>query len=294
MVRPAHIAPDPETAASNAFQRSWPGTLAELRRAALAEFDAVVAALSGAGVDVIVAEDRPDTPDAAFPNNWIGTHADGTVVIYPLLAEARRREVRPELVETLAARGYRVARVLRLDAPGVPPLEGTGSLVLHRPSRQAFVCESVRSSELTLRRFERELGYRSHVFRAQDPGGLPVYHTNVLLSVAENFALAGNGCVSDPAERAALLARLHDLTGCVLELSWEQVASFCGNGLSLRGAGGDPLFALSARAERALSPAQRRAIESRAHLLAVPIDAIETVGGGSLRCLLAEVHLPRV
>jgi hypothetical protein len=208
MIRPARFRSNPETAGTNAFQR--PGTnegaddvLARAQR----EFDGLVAALRAHGVDVHVVDDtrEPEKPDALFPNNWISFHGDGTVVLYPMLAENRRHEVRLDVVAELESHGlFTRRRLLDLREPAAAGayLEGTGSLVLDRAGRQAFACLSPRTSRELLARFCRELDYQPFAFTASDARGVPVYHTNVLLSIGERFAVACLEALDDADERA--------------------------------------------------------------------------------------------
>jgi hypothetical protein len=295
LVRPARFWANPETAATNAFQR--PGVLAsdELLARARREFDGLVATLRAHDVDVWVVEDTPvpAKPDAIFPNNWISFHADGTVVLYPLLAPSRRAEVRPELVDELVARGLPAPRrVLDLRAgAGAEVLEGTGSLVLDRVASVAYACLSPRTSPGLLGRFARELGYRVLAFHATDARGLPIYHTNVMMAVGTRCALACLEAIDDARERAEVereLARTHE----VVPLTRAQLDDFAGNALELRTRSGEPLWALSARARGALWPEQRAALERGARLVSAELGTIEHHGGGSARCMLAEVFAP--
>jgi hypothetical protein len=294
LVRPAAFGPNPATAASNAFQRGWRGTRAGLARAMLAEFHGVVAALRHAGVRAHVFQDTPAPrrPDAIFPNNWVSFHADGTAILYPLAAANRRPERRPEFLAALGDRGFRLARVIDLaplEARGWY-LEGTGSLVLDRAGRQAFAALSPRTHPAALARFAAATGYRVLAFPTRGPGGQPVYHTNVLLALGQRFALVAAGVIPAP-HRAAVLAALAAGGREVIRLDAAQLAAFAGNVLELAGRSG-PCIALSAQAAAALGPALRRRLARHGELLPVPIPTIERVGGGGLRCLLAELYLP--
>jgi hypothetical protein len=191
MIRPARFAANPETADSNRFQRTE--AIADAATAALREFDALARGLANAGVGVVVAEDslEPAKPDACFPNNWVSFHADGTVVLYPMMAPSRRAERRREPIAAIERAGYRVARTIDLsplEARG-EFLEGTGSLVLDRPRRIAYACRSPRTTAVALAEFSAALGYRIVAFDAQGPDGRPAYHTNVLMAIGEGFAV---------------------------------------------------------------------------------------------------------
>lgn len=293
MVRPHAFGANPETAASNAFQAAAapPPDLAERARA---EFDGFVAALRGAGVRVFVTDDEPVpvTPDAVFPNNWVSTHQDGTVVLYPMLVPSRQREVRPDWVHAMAvSHGRELRRTLDLRSePGI--LEGTGSLVLDRPRRLAFACVSPRTDPELARTWARELGYRLQLFHAVDEQGVAIYHTNVMMAVGTTFSVVCAAAVPDPAERAALLQALELEGRPLVQISRAQMADFAGNVLEVRGAGEQPLIAMSSRAWAAFTPEQQGVLAHGAPIVHVPLDTIERYGGGSARCMLAEVYLP--
>lgn len=297
MVRPAAFGWNPETAPSNRFQAvADAGGGSALR--ARAECDALAAALAGAGVEVHAFDDRPEPacPDAVFPNNWLSLHADGTVVLYPMLAANRRLERRLELVAALEQRGgYRVTRLLDLthhERHG-RYLEGTGSVVFDHRARVAYACRSPRTDAVVLDELCEELGYAAVPFDATDRDGVPVYHTNVLLSIGSGCALVCAEAVA-PAQRDRLLDRLAHDGRPVLVIDRAQMAEFAGNVLELRGAGGTRVLAASARAMAGLAAPVRRALERCVdRCLAVPVPVIEAIGGGSVRCMLAEVFLPR-
>jgi hypothetical protein len=227
-----------------------------------------------------------------FPNNWLSTHADGTVVLYPLMAASRRLERRPELLAALA-RDYRINRTVDLgDCERASAyLEGTGSLVLDRPRHAAYACLSPRTSRAAIERFEAELGYSVHVFEALDASGQAIYHTNVMMSLGTQLAVVCGAAVRDARERRALFSRLEDSARTVVDIDFGQMAAFAANLLELAAPSG-PVIALSARALSSLDSGRRRALERFAALLPVDVSTIETYGGGGVRCMLAEVHLP--
>ena len=296
MVRPASFGVNPETAGSNAFQRESALSPTALRDAVLAQFDALAAALDSAGVRVIVVEDsaEPATPDAIFPNNWFSTHADGRVVLYPMEAENRRLERRGDVIDALATEhGFRISDVVDLTGHEAVGrfLEGTGSLVLDRIDGTAYACLSSRTDVGVLGDFAQRLDYEAAVFEAFDVRGRPIYHTNVVMSIGERLAIVATEAIADTGVRDAIVARLRGAGRSVLPLRIEQIDSFAGNMLELRSTNG-PLVVMSQRAANALDATQRRRIESHGSVLAVPIDDIEQVGGGSVRCMLAEIHLP--
>ncbi len=294
MIRPAHFGANPETAGSNHFQRTAGGG-ADVAARAAREFDALAVALAAAGVRVHAFAGRTDEalPDEVFPNNWLSLHADGTAVLYPMQAPSRRRERRVDVLDALRAEhGYLISRVLDLTTleAGGGFLEGTGSVVLDRTNRVAYAALSPRTRPESLAAFGRELGYDTLAFDAADAHGRAVYHTNVLLSIGTRFAAL---CVRAlGAERRRVLARLEASGREIVELSFEQLAAFAGNLLELRGGGGS-VIALSRTAFGALSSAQRRTLEAYGELVVADVGTIESYGGGSVRCMLAEVALPQ-
>jgi hypothetical protein len=295
MVRPTRFAANPETAPSNRFQASA-RTDRDVAARAAREFDGLAVALAAAGVHVHAFAGARDTdlPDEVFPNNWVSFHEDGTAVLYPLLAPNRRRERRPEIIEALQnEHGYRVTRVVDLSPLERKDqyLEGTGSLVLDRVNRVAYACLSPRTHEAALAELGRALGYETEAFVATDRDGHAVYHTNVLLSIATRFAVLCTSALRDEPERRRLVARLAEHRE-LIELSFEQLHSFAGNLLELR-AGDHAVIALSAAALASLHGPQRRALEAHGELVVADVDTIEKHGGGSVRCMLAEIALPR-
>jgi len=296
MIRPATFQPNPETAADNAFQSAGVADVAERQSVAAQaqiEVAAVAAALRGEGVGVMTFEDREgiDTPDSVFPNNWISTHDDGRVVLYPMATPSRRRERRNDVVEGLSER-YAVSQVLDLSPVEQEGryLEGTGALVLDHVHRIAYMARSGRANEAVLDQWCEAMGYTAEVFDTVDQAGQPIYHTNVVLSIATDFVVAGLDNIPDPAERARIAARLGETGRDVIEIDRGQVAEFAGNGLELTGSRGR-IFTLSTRALAALRPDQVAAIETSARVLAIAIPTIER-SGGSVRCMLAGIHLP--
>jgi hypothetical protein len=296
MVRPASFGWNAETAGSNRFQAFSPGT-GVAADAAIAEFDALVALLTEAGVTVHAFADRPEPacPDAVFPNNWVSLHADGTVVLYPMLAPSRRRERRLDLILDLEQRGgCRVERLLDLTHHELHGrfLEGTGSVVFDHVARIAYACRSPRTHPAVLEELCDEIGYEPVAFDAADANGVPVYHTNVMLSIGTGCALVCAEAVP-AAQRDALLARLSATGRRVLAVDHAQMASFACNVLELRGSDGRRVLAGSRRALDSLAPRQREALAACVdRTVVVPVPTIEAAGGGSVRCMLAEIFLP--
>ena len=292
MVRPAHFGSNPETGASNVFQAS--SRQADPGGAAVKEFDGVVSALRGAGVTVLALDgrDRPALPDEVFPNNWFSTHEDGTLVLYPMESPLRRQERRPELKSLLTRQGFTVNAVEDLtafEAEGTF-LEGTGSLVLDHSHRYAYACRSTRTNAQLTARWADRMGYEPCLFDARY-AGRPIYHTNVMLSLGSGFAVLAAETV-EASQRPALLDRIRASGRELILISAQQMASFAANILELE-VDGRPWIALSQRAADAFDPAQRAVLERHGRLLPMSIPTIEAFGGGSLRCMLAEIRLPK-
>src|SRR5580692_9931918 len=298
MVRPARFGPNPQTAASNAFQQASGGSLGIGQHAAvLAEFDALAGALQRAGVEVLIVADTPEPakPDAIFPNNWVSFHRDGTVTLYPLLAPNRRWERREEIIEQVVREGsFRVSRLVDLSHREAEQkyLEGTGSLVLDRAHRVAYACTSPRTDLDVLGEFAQQLDYELMTFEALDGAGRAVYHTNVLMAIGAGFAVVCGESIANPEHRTAVFAKLRATDHDIVDISLCQMGDFAGNVLELAPEKGN-LIALSTTALQSLVPAQRRLLESHADLKPVSIPNIEHFGGGGVRCMLAEIHLPK-
>ena len=290
MVRPHHFHPNPETAADNAFQR--PATAASVAAQAHAEVTEAAARLEAAGVRVHLFDSHdPATPDAVFPNNWFSTHAGGHVALYPMYAANRRRERRSDIIEMLKAQ-YRVQDVIDysgLEHDGMA-LEGTGAMVLDHIGRIAYTAQSHRADPVALERFCTHFNFEPMAFATADAQGRPCYHTNVMLCVGTDFALGGFHLIADPQRREAVRARLRESGRKLIELDARQIGEFAGNALELTGHGGQRLLALSERAAASLGAAQKAVIERSATLLPLRVPTIE-LAGGSVRCMLAGIHL---
>ena len=290
MVRPHHFHPNPETAADNAFQR--PATAASVAAQAHAEVTEAAARLEAAGVRVHLFDSHdPATPDAVFPNNWFSTHAGGHVALYPMYAANRRRERRGDIIEMLKAQ-YRVQDVIDysgLEHDGMA-LEGTGAMVLDHIGRIAYTAQSHRADPVALERFCTHFNFEPMAFATADAQGRPCYHTNVMLCVGTDFALGGFHLIADPQRREAVRARLRESGRQLIELDARQIGEFAGNALELTGHGGQRLLALSERAAASLGAAQKAVIERSATLLPLRVPTIE-LAGGSVRCMLAGIHL---
>lgn len=295
MIRPTRFSFNQDTAANNRFQR--PAAVSEdVQRKALEEFDGYVAALRAHGVEVLVHNDReaPHTPDSIFPNNWWSSHPDGTLVLYPMQGHNRRLERDKGVLDWLRDH-YQVEQLLDLSHLELHDmfLEGTGSMVLDRQARICYAGYSTRTHAQALDQVVKHLGYELCAFNAVDRQGVAIYHTNVMMSVGSRLAVACLESVTQADERQALRARLEDSGKQVIALNWEQLESFAGNMLEVHGAKGEPLLVMSRTAWQSLDTTQRRLIEAHTTPLPVNIDTIERIGGGSARCMLAEVYLSK-
>lgn len=295
LVRPAAFGFNAEAAESNVFAHASADPQFAAR--ALSEFEMLADRLAGAGVEVAVLDDTPSPakPDALFPNNWLSFHCDGTMVLYPMATAPRRLERRAtEVGELLEGRGFEVRRIVELSGyeDEGEYLEGTGSLVLDRPNRRAYANLSARTSAEVIAGFDRELGYSTLIFEAFDPGGRPIYHTNVLLSLGTHFAALCLEAIAGK-DRDRVVEAIEGSGRSIVEMTFAQLRRFGCNLIELRSATGQPVIALSHKALSSFRPEQVRALEGFGDLVAVDIPTIEAVGGGSVRCMIAEIHLPR-
>src|SRR5438105_4832685 len=294
MIRPARFYPNPETATDNAFQRNANRDVDALTLVAKNEFDAAVQTLRAAGVNVHVFEDtaEPEKPDAVFPNNWISTHHNGRIALFPMYSALRRRERRQDIVEELRQH-YRVTEVIDYSAfeDDRCCLEGTGSLVFDHPNKIAYVSLSNRSNPKVIQRFAEDFSYEPVTFISVGSNGQPIYHTNVMMCIGTAFAMVGLEMIPNKAERQQLRARLEKAGKEIVELSADQIANFAGNAIELHNQGGEKLLVLSSRAARTLSEEQRERLSRCARLVPLELPTIE-LGGGSARCMIATIHLP--
>lgn len=296
MVRPVRFSFNEETAASNAFQQSLAGLGEEAVQArAFAEFDGAVARLQARGVSVLVFDDTPAPrkPDAVFPNNWLTLHPDGRVLLYPMCAPNRRAERRPDILAALAAR-FALGEVIDYSGHEAEGrfLEGTGSIIFDHAHRVAYAGLSPRTDAALFAEVAGRLGYRPVAFHARDAQGRLIYHTNVMMCVGAGFAVLCLESITNAAERAAVVGALTASGHEIVAITLGQVARFAGNMLTLQPAAGPTLLVMSQSAHDALREKQRRQLGRYCELLPLPIPTIETIGGGSARCMLAEVFLP--
>jgi hypothetical protein len=297
MIRPIRFQSNPNTADSNKFQGKTDATPEQQQLAAAVQFASLARALSDQGIRVISFDDTPEphTPDAIFPNNWVSFHADGTVVLYPMLAPNRRTERRADIIEALAEKyGFDVRQIVDLSHHEKDEhyLEGTGSMVLDRSNRIAYACLSPRTHLDALGDFAQRMDYELVAFNAVDRDGAAIYHTNVLMNVGKSLAVICDEAIPDPAQRDAVLKSLQNTGHEVVALTMSQLEAFAGNMLELTMPSGTSLIAMSEQARKSLRRDQVEVIEKHARIVTAPIDGIERSAGGSVRCMLAEIHLP--
>ncbi len=305
MIEPQAFGYNPDTARTNTFQRpdaeSGAADPAAARTQALAEFARLRQALESEGVEVCAVGDTADPmkPDAVFPNNWLSFHEDGTLVLYPLESATRRPERRQEVIDAVIERlHFKLAHLLDLthfEGEGMF-LEGTGSLVLDHTERVVYACASPRTHPALVAEWARELHYEPVIFGAADRAGVPLYHTNVLMCIGERFGVVGSEAIA-AADRARVLERLRASGRETLEIDQEQIARFAGNMLELgtwdEALGDSRVLVMSEAARRSLSAETYARLSGCTDaVLAVPIPTIERLGGGSVRCMLAEVFRP--
>jgi len=297
MIRPVRFESNPLTAASNLFQGRNESSPEQQQIDAEAEFNSLAAALEAGGITVVQVDDtaEPHTPDAIFPNNWVSFHADGTVVLYPMEAPNRRTERRQDIIDTLADQyGFQVREIVDFShhEQNERFLEGTGSLVLDRVNRIAYACLSSRTHLDVLGEFAQRLDYEVVAFDAVDGNGAPIYHTNVVMNVGEELAVICDEAIPRDDQREAVMQSLAATGHEVLTLTFDQMDSFAGNMLELRSSSGERIIAMSEQARESLTESQLEAISAYAQIISAPIENIESTAGGSVRCMLAEIHLP--
>ena len=299
MIRPASFRMNEETAVNNYFQSETQLDPRMVVGAAQREFDEFVALLRANGVNVIVVEDikENDTPDALFPNNWISMHKEGKVGLYPMFAENRRRERREDILDVLEENGFEISEVIDYSSAEEEEvfLEGTGSLILDRENGIAYCALSDRADEELLIEFCGDFEYTPIIFGAYqsaDNKRLPIYHTNVMMCVADRFAVICLDSIDDKKERKAVKEQLKSNGKTIVAITEKQMHEFAGNMLQVKATNG-PVLVMSDRAYRSLQPDQIKTLESFGPIIHPKLDIIETCGGGSARCMMAEIFLPQ-
>jgi len=291
MVRPAQFGYNAETAENNAFQSRLGISKSIVKDKAVTEFDAMVDLLEQHGVNVIVIDDTPSPqkPDAVFPNNWFSTHP-GRLVLYPMYAESRRVERRGDILNHLIEEfGYGCIQSYTHNEESGKMLEGTGSMILDRDNKIAYACISERTDQQLFFDWCQHFGYRPEAFTSVDSNDGLVYHTNVMMALGQQYVVVCMESIKSPTERENLLNTFAETNKTVIEITLDQMNNFAGNMLEVVDGNGSPLLVMSSRAFNALTEAQVEKLESYTSILAPDISTIETVGGGSVRCMMAEI-----
>jgi hypothetical protein len=293
MIRPHHFCPNEETAQDNSFQSLRNFDAERVKKQAFEQVTAVGKILKAEGVVVHTFEDSGrETPDSVFPNNWFSTHTGGHIAIYPMYAKNRRKERRNDIIELLKEQ-YRVQDII--DYSGLEYdeifLEGTGAMVLDHIERIAYAVRSNRTDSHVLERFCSHFNYEPMAFEAKDEAGTSVYHTNVLMCIGTEFVMAGFEMMTDLKRRAEIIQRFENAGKRIVYLSEQQINAFCGNALELQGSSGS-ILALSTTAHAALTNEQKIVLEQCVKLVPLDVSAIE-LAGGSVRCMLAGIHLTK-
>jgi len=299
MIRPVAFRLNEQTAVNNYFQETMSIENVEINKKAQVEFDTFAEKLRSVGVQVIVEDDQleMDTPDSIFPNNWVSFHANGSVVLYPMFAENRRRERREETLIRLEKEGFIIKDIIDYTTAENEEiyLEGTGSLLLDRVNKKAYCALSDRAHEDLIIEFCEDFEYTPVIFSAfqtKDHKRLPIYHTNVMMALGEHIAIICLDSIDDKKEKRLVVKNLKEDKKEIIEISEEQMHQFAGNMLQVKGANESKYMVMSKAAFDSLRPDQIKKIEADAHILSCDLQTIETCGGGSARCMMAEVFLP--
>lgn len=294
MIRPVDFKFNEQTAGNNKFQQA--SEEENVQALALQEFDNFVSLLREKGVNVTVIDDtaEPETPDSIFPNNWVSFHENGQVFLYPMYSENRRRERRDDIIERLG-KNFAISGITDLSAHEQKSvyLEGTGSMVLDREHKIAYACLSVRTDQKVLEDFCEQSGYRAIPFQAVDAEGFPIYHTNVMMCIGSGFAVICLDAIPDEKERTTVIKNLSSSGHEIVEISYDQMNRFAGNMLQVQNNNGDLLLIMSEQAYLSLNASQIERLEKYSQIVHSPIYTIEKNGGGSARCMLAEIHLAK-
>ncbi|THV60403.1 amidinotransferase [Flagellimonas alvinocaridis] len=300
MIRPVAFRMNEQTAVNNYFQEDLDLKNTEINQKAQQEFDAFVQELRNHGVHVVVVDDikEQDTPDSIFPNNWVSFHEDGTVCVYPMFAENRRKERREDILDILEQQGFAINNVMdytEAEEEGVF-LEGTGSILLDRVNQKAYCALSERAHEELFIEFCEDFDCFPVIFTANqtvDGQRLPIYHTNVMMAMAETFAVICLATIDDKKERKNVVDHLKMDGKEIIDITEEQMYHFAGNMLQVIGANDQRFMVMSSAAYNSLRDNQIKTIEKHCAIIHSPLDTIETCGGGSARCMMAEVFLPK-
>jgi hypothetical protein len=293
MIRPVDFKFNEQTAGNNMFQIA--SSDSDVQTQALKEFDGFVDLLRKNDVDVTVVDDtlQPETPDSIFPNNWVSFHEDGSVYLYPMFSENRRLERRGDILDGLKE-NFEVNHISDLSfyEQQYAFLEGTGSMVLDRTNKIAYACLSVRTDEEVLNNFCMLTGYQAVPFQAVDGSNFPIYHTNVMMCIGDRFAVICMDSIRNPEEKLNVTISLKSSGKEIIEITLKQMNKFAGNMLQVANAAGESLLVMSEQAYLSLNAEQITALEQYSRIIYAPLYTIEKNGGGSARCMLAEIHLP--
>lgn len=294
MIQPVNFGFNAQTAVNNTFQKDPGGNI---QQKALEEFTDFVTVLRKNKVDVTVVQDTPEpsTPDSIFPNNWISFHEDGRVFLYPMFAVNRRMERKASVLDAVKNK-FAVSEIIDLSKYEDQQLflEGTGSMVLDRENKIAYACISPRTDKKILDEFCRLTGYTAISFRSKDGSGVDIYHTNVIMCVASSYVVICLSSIPDVQERKQIVDSLKGTNKEIIDISIGQLAHFAGNMLQVCDADGEPLLVMSSRAYQSLNKIQVKALEKYNRIIHSSLNTIETAGGGSARCMMAEVFLDRI
>jgi hypothetical protein len=298
MIEPIAFGYNAETAKNNYFQVEQTGS--DIQFKALAEFNTFVGKLRGKGINVITIKDTldPHTPDSIFPNNWVSFHKDGKVVLYPMFASNRRVERREDIIESIQDQGFKVAEIDDWSFSETQGhfLEGTGSMIFDHDNKIAYGSVSLRLDEKLFREFCTKYGFTPVVFHSFQTVGterLPIYHTNVMMCVADQFVVICLDCIDDELEREKVIETIKGSGKEIIEISEDQMQQFAGNMLQVQNKDGEKFLVMSQTAYQSLTTEQVAAIEKYCEIIYSDLNTIEVNGGGSARCMLAEVFLPK-
>ena len=296
MIRPASFGYNAETAANNFFQQDPGMPAADVQEKALEEFNKMVDLLRENEIEVLLIEDsrEPPKPDAIFPNNWLSSTPDGKLFIFPMYAPSRRAEKREDIIDRLSA-DFEVKDLQDWSEYEVEGrfLEGTGSMVMDHRNQLIYAAISERTNLSVLEKFAVTNGYQAIVFLATDAAGRPIYHTNVLMSLGENFAVLCEEAIEEEWELIAVRQLLESTNHAIIPISREQMQRFAGNMLEVKNKKGESVLVLSQSAFESLRKEQKAMLEAYTRLLPIPVPTIEAVEGGSVRCMMAEIFLPK-
>lgn len=294
MIRPVRFGFNAQTAVNNAFQVADTDQL-QVQEKAIAEFDGFVEKLRNANVDVTVVEDTPEphTPDSLFPNNWISFHSNGTIVLYPMFAENRQLERKPTVLAAIKNK-FQVTHTEDLSVYENKELylEGTGSMVLDRDNRFAYACLSPRTDRQVLEDFCTRMNYTPVVFNSMDEKNQPIYHTNVMMCVADRYVVICLESIPDEREKNSVIEKIKASGKSIISISLSQMNHFAGNMLQIENSSGEKILVMSSQAYESLTPAQVAELSGYNRILHSSLQTIESNGGGSARCMMAEIHLP--